>query len=104
VKQNWKGLGTYGTVGLELALSILFGLLVGNWADKKLGTHGWLALIGFFFGLAAGARSLYRVVQQSKRQLEREDRAERQARKDYDARRPPPEIRRPKHEDDDDED
>jgi ATP synthase protein I len=102
VKQNWKGLGTYGTVGLELALSVLFGLLVGNWADKKLGTHGWLALVGFFFGLAAGARSLYRVVKQSQRELEREDRAERQARKDYDAKRPP-EIRRPKHEDDDED-
>lgn len=99
MKQNWKGLGTYGTVGLELALSVLFGLLVGNWADKKLGTHGWLALIGFFFGLAAGARSLYRVVRQSQRELEREDRAERQARKDYDDR---PIPRRPKHEDDED--
>jgi F0F1-type ATP synthase assembly protein I len=98
VKQNWKGLGTYGTVGLEFALSVLFGLFVGTWADKKLGTHGWLALLGFFFGLAAGARSLYRVVRQAQRQLEREERAERQARKAYDDR-PIPDTR-PKHEDD----
>jgi F0F1-type ATP synthase assembly protein I len=102
VKQNWKGLGTYGTVGLEFALSVLFGLFVGTWLDKKLGTHGWLTLIGFFFGLAAGTRSLYRVFKQAQRELEREERRERQARREYDDQTPSASPRRQNEDSDED--
>jgi ATP synthase protein I len=83
VKQNWKGLGTYGTVGLEFALSILFGLFVGQWLDKKLGTH-FLALVGSALGLAAGVRAIWRAAQQATRDLEKMDREEREARKKFD--------------------
>lgn len=83
MKQNWKGLGTYGTVGLEFALSVLFGLFVGNWLDRKLGTR-WIALVGFGFGLAAGVRSLWRALRQANEDAERMDREEREARKKYD--------------------
>jgi ATP synthase protein I len=84
VKQNWKGLGTYGTVGLEFAISVLFGLFVGQWLDKKVGSSGWITLIGFGLGLAAGVRSLIRAAKQAKEDAERIDREEREARKKYD--------------------
>lgn len=83
MKQNWKGLGTYGTVGLELALSVLLGLFVGSWLDRKLGTR-WIALVGFGFGLAAGVRTLWRAVRQANQDAERMDREEREARKKFD--------------------
>ncbi|MCC6898161.1 MAG: AtpZ/AtpI family protein [Polyangiaceae bacterium] len=83
MKQNWKGLGTYGTVGLELALSVLFGLFVGSWLDRKLGTH-WIALVGFGFGLAAGVRSLWRALVQANRDADRMDQEEKNARKKFD--------------------
>ena len=83
MKQNWKGLGTYGTVGLEFAISILFGLFVGQWLDKKLGTH-FIALVGAGFGLAAGVRAVWRATRQATRDLEQMDREEREARKKFD--------------------
>lgn len=83
MKPNWKGLGSYGTVGLELAISVLFGLFVGQWLDRKLGAH-WITLVGFALGLAAGVRTLWRAVKQANREAEKLDREEREARKKYD--------------------
>ena len=83
VQQDWKGVGRYGTVGLELALSILVGLFGGQWLDKKLGTHGILTLVGLAYGLAAGGRALYRALKSANQEAEAEERAEREARKKY---------------------
>lgn len=88
-----KGLGTYGTVGLEFALSVLFGLFGGQWLDKKLGTAPWLTLIGLGFGMAAGIRSLWRALQAAQREIEEEDRLELEARKKYHERRLPDQVR-----------
>ena len=84
MKQNWKGLGTYGTVGLEFAISVLFGLFVGEWLNRKLSANGWVTLVGFGFGLAAGVRALFRAAKQAQKDAERMDREEREARKRYD--------------------
>lgn len=83
VKQDWKGVGTYGTVGLELALSIFLGLFVGQWADAKFGTGPWLTIIGVGYGVAAGVRALYRAAKQATREAEELDRKEREERKKY---------------------
>jgi ATP synthase protein I len=80
VRDEWKGLGSYGTVGLELVLSILFGFWAGSWLDKRLGTHGWLTLIGFGFGVAAGFRSLYEAAKKMRRETEADDERERRRR------------------------
>jgi ATP synthase protein I len=89
VKQDWKGFGRYGTVGLEFALSVLVGLLVGRWLDGKLGTGGWLTFIGAAYGVAAGVRALYRAAQRATREAEELDRREREERRkgrdDHDA-------------------
>jgi ATP synthase protein I len=83
MKHDLKGLGTYGTVGLEFSLSVLFGLLGGQWIDKKLGTSPWLTLFGLAVGSAAGIRSLWRAHKAAQHELEREERAEREARQKY---------------------
>jgi F0F1-type ATP synthase assembly protein I len=83
VQQYWKGVGRYGTVGLELALSILVGLLLGQWLDKKLHTHGVLTLIGLGYGLAAAVRVVWRALKQANREAEDEERREREARKKF---------------------
>lgn len=54
----------FSTVGLELGLSVMVGLFVGQWLDKKLGTHDILTLVGLLFGAAAGFRSVYRLLKQ----------------------------------------
>lgn len=84
MQHYWKGLGSYGTVGLEFALSVIVGLLAGQWLDKKLGTDGWLTFIGLAYGIAAGGRALYRALQRANREAEELDRKEREARKQYD--------------------
>ena len=56
VQQNWKGVASYATVGLEFGLSMLVGLFAGRWLDQKLDTAHWLTFIGGGFGVAAGYR------------------------------------------------
>jgi hypothetical protein len=83
LQQDWKALGSYGTLGMEIALSIALGLFGGQWLDRKLGTHGWLTWLGFAYGLAAAGRAIYRAVRKSNREAEALEERERQARRDY---------------------
>jgi ATP synthase protein I len=83
VQQYWKGVGRYGTVGLELALSVLVGLFAGQWLDKKLGAHGILTLLGLGYGLLAGGRAVWRALKQANREAEEQEREAQQARKKF---------------------
>ncbi len=83
MQQNWKGLGTYGTVGLEFVLSFLLGLWLGHQGDRWLSTTPWLALVGSGFGLAAGFRAIWQAAQRANQDAEREEREERARRKKY---------------------
>jgi F0F1-type ATP synthase assembly protein I len=83
VNNSWKGIGKYSTVGLDLALSILVGLFGGRWLDRKLGTGSWLTMVGLGFGIAAGARSVWRALQAANREAEEQERNERNARDDF---------------------
>jgi ATP synthase protein I len=74
-REQLKQLGSLSTIGLELGLSITLGYLGGRWLDGKLGTEPWLQWIGLGLGLAAGARSLYRVVRRAQRMMEEEDKS-----------------------------
>jgi len=83
VQQNWKGVGSYATVGLEFALSLLVGLFGGRWLDGKLGTAHWFTFIGLGFGVAAGFRSIYRAAQAANRDAEREQQRQLEERRRY---------------------
>jgi F0F1-type ATP synthase assembly protein I len=83
VQQDWKGVGRYGTVGLEFALSILVGLFGGQWLDKKFGTHGIFTLVGLAYGLAAGGRAVYRALKSANREADEQERQDRAARKKF---------------------
>lgn len=54
----------FSAVGLELGFSVVLGLMVGQWLDRKLGTEPWLMLVGLCFGMAAGFRSVYRMLRE----------------------------------------
>ena len=83
MQQDWKGVGRYGTVGLEFALSILVGLFAGQWLDKKLGTHGILTLVGLAYGVAAAVRVVWRALKSANREADEAERAEQAARKKF---------------------
>jgi ATP synthase protein I len=90
-RQDLKGLtafADYGTVGLNLVLSILFGFAGGRWLDRRLGTNGWLTVIGFGFGVVAGFRFLYQAAVKMRRETEAEDERERRS-QSGDDREPP---------------
>jgi F0F1-type ATP synthase assembly protein I len=50
----------YAGLGIQLAVSIVLGVLAGQWLDRKAGTDGVFALVGAFLGLGSTFYSLVR--------------------------------------------
>ncbi len=57
---EWRGVGSFGTLGLEIVLCIAFGFFGGRWLDEKFSTAPYLAGLGFVFGLAAAIKGVMR--------------------------------------------
>jgi hypothetical protein len=57
----------YAGLGIQLAVSLIVFVLVGRWADRKLGTGGILTIAAAFLGFGGTMYSLIR-------QLNRQDR------------------------------
>lgn len=74
--KEWKGVGSFGTVGLEIVLSIGIGLFGGRWLDSKFDTAPYLAVVGFFFGVAAAVKAIVRTTKEMQREAAREEREE----------------------------
>jgi F0F1-type ATP synthase assembly protein I len=72
-KEQMTVAGRVGSIGIELGLSIALGFFAGRWLDGVLGTTPWLALVGLGLGLAAGGRSLYRLVKKTRTDLDTPD-------------------------------
>jgi F0F1-type ATP synthase assembly protein I len=47
-------LGRNLAYGLEIAVGVTLGYLVGNWYDRRHGSAPWGLLVGVMFGLASG--------------------------------------------------
>ncbi|MGE0398807.1 MAG: AtpZ/AtpI family protein [Kofleriaceae bacterium] len=62
------------SVGLELGISVVIGLLFGYWLDQKLGTQPWMMLLFLVFGLVAGLRGVIRAVNRADRAAARDAR------------------------------
>lgn len=83
MKQNWKGIYSYGTVGLELNVSVLLGLFGGRWLDKKLSTSPWFTLTLTALGVCVAAYSLYKVAVRANEEDERRAAEEEKRLQDY---------------------
>ncbi len=59
-----------GSVGLEMALSIVIGALAGWWLDGKFQTEPWLLLSGVLIGVLAAFNSLIRMAKAAAREEE----------------------------------
>ncbi len=62
------------SIGIELVVSVIIGLVAGSWLDRRFGTAPWLTLLGIVVGSAAGFRSLLRYTKRAAAREEREDR------------------------------
>jgi ATP synthase protein I len=70
---QYKSLGAYGTIGLEIVLSILVGLWIGTKLDAWLGTTPWMAVAWFGLGCAAAGKAVYRSWKQMQAAAKREE-------------------------------
>jgi ATP synthase protein I len=60
-RRMYEGLSS-SSVGLELGIAVIVGLLFGMWLDRRLGTEPWMMLVFLVLGLVAGFRNLLRAV------------------------------------------
>ena len=50
----------YAGLGVQLAASLVVFVLVGQWADRKLGTNGLITIVAAFLGFGGTMYSLIR--------------------------------------------
>ena len=66
----------YSTVGIEIALAIGGGFMLGQWLDKKYGTSFWattLLIVGFGVSIVSIVRVARQIELDAKREAEQED-------------------------------
>jgi ATP synthase protein I len=81
----WKEYGRYGSVGIELVLSLLLGLWLGTKADAHFKTGPYLTLVGIVFGAYAGFRVVWQVAKKMAGDIDRAERREHDARVEADS-------------------
>lgn len=74
---------------MEMAIAVVIGTLGGSWLDQRLETRPWLALIGMFFGVAAGFRGVLRVAREHERAMKARDARDRERLRKKANERPP---------------
>lgn len=57
-----RNLGALSAVGLSLVLAVVMGAAAGYGIDRWFGTTPWGFLVGFFLGVVAGMRTVFRTV------------------------------------------
>jgi ATP synthase protein I len=73
----WKDFGRYGTVGIELIVSMAIGYYGGRAIDTRIGGHGWVTFSGFLIGVAVGFRSIFVTARHMQEDIERAERRDR---------------------------
>jgi len=54
----------YSSIGIELGISVVIGVLGGWWVDGQLDSSPWGLLIGMALGITAAIRSISRTLRQ----------------------------------------
>jgi ATP synthase protein I len=54
--------GSYLTLGIQLAITVLAFFFLGRWLDAKFGTDPWLMLAGLALGVAGGLTAFLKKV------------------------------------------
>ncbi len=74
MKDEYRAVGSWGTLGLEIVLSVMLGFFGGRWLDARFGLAPWLSLVGFVFGCAAAAKAIHRTWAEMQAVTAREER------------------------------
>jgi ATP synthase protein I len=62
------------SVGLEMGIAVILGLVVGRWLDGQLGTTPWLLVVFCALGMAAGWKGVFRAMREADRDAARRER------------------------------
>jgi F0F1-type ATP synthase assembly protein I len=74
MKDEYKAVGSWSTLGLEIVLSIIAGFFGGRWLDGRFGTAPWLSVLGFFLGCGAAGKAIHRTWKEMAAVTAREER------------------------------
>jgi ATP synthase protein I len=72
-RELFNALVNYGTLGIEMGLSLAIGLGIGYYLDRYFHTSPILLILFMMFGLAAGMRRLYSLWKKAEKEDERDD-------------------------------
>jgi len=61
-KSPFLAFAVYGAAGVQLAASVVAGLFIGDYIDKKAGTGPWITVAGLALGFAGGLINMFRIV------------------------------------------
>ena len=62
LSEAYRRAGPYMGLGIEFAVTIILCFVAGRWADGKLDTSPYLALVGLFLGMTVAFINLMRTV------------------------------------------
>jgi ATP synthase protein I len=88
MKDEYRAVGSWGTLGIEIVLSLAFGFFGGSWLDTRFGTGPWISVVGFFFGCGAAVKAIHRTWVEMQAVTAREERSQ---------GNPSPQYERPRH-------
>ncbi len=63
----------YSSLGIEMGLCVVIGLLIGHYLDKYFTTYPYLTVIFMIFGIIAAFRAVYSAYKRLKREDERDN-------------------------------
>jgi ATP synthase protein I len=66
-KKLFRELWYFSSLSFSIALSIVIGLAIGYWLDRKFDTSPVLTLVFIGLGVLAGFRNIYHAIEKSKR-------------------------------------
>ncbi|APG28191.1 magnesium transporter [Syntrophotalea acetylenivorans] len=72
-QQLYKSLGFLSTLGISMVAATLIGLAIGYYLDQRLGTSPWMTMLFLGFGIAAGFRNLFYLVNRELKRQQREE-------------------------------
>lgn len=60
----------YAGLGVQLAIAVVAGVVLGQWIDRRAGTEGLFAILGGLIGFAGTMYSLLRTLNRKNREGE----------------------------------
>jgi len=61
-KKLLKQLLHLSSIGISMVLAIVFGLVIGVYLDRWLGTEPWLTIVFLIFGVVAAFRNMFHII------------------------------------------